>query len=300
MLAWLFGGLVTLLGGGLYARHWLRTRLAAPRLPVVGTPSSHGLAGRTVEIPTARGRRLAGWLLAGDATRGTAVICHGWGVNRCYMLPLARPLQAAGWQVLVFDARNHGVSDADSFSSMPRFAEDMDAALDWVRAEANATAGPLLAAGHSVGAAATLLSASRRRDLAGVISVSAFVHPEAMMRRWLAAHRIPQRPFGWLVLRYVEWVIGYRFAAIAPVNRIAHIPCPVLLAHGAADRVIPPADAEALAAAANPATTTLVWLPGGHDLRGALDAHWPRLRQFLTQLEQDWAASPPPIGQGTG
>ena len=54
MLAWLFGGLVTLLGGGLYARHWLRTRLAAPRLPVVGTPSSHGLAGRTVEIPTAR------------------------------------------------------------------------------------------------------------------------------------------------------------------------------------------------------------------------------------------------------
>jgi pimeloyl-ACP methyl ester carboxylesterase len=36
-------------------------------------------------------------------------------------------MQLAGFTVLLIDARNHGGSDADTFSSIPRFAEDLDA-----------------------------------------------------------------------------------------------------------------------------------------------------------------------------
>lgn len=284
MMAWMIAalGLAALLGWG--ARQWLHRSLAAPRRPVVGQPVDHGVVGHEVSIPTARGRRLSGWLLDGDPQRGRVVICHGWGVNRLFMLALARPLQAAGWQVLLFDVRNHGGSDSDSFSSMPRFAEDIDAAASWLRADDDGSEGPLVLVGHSVGAAATLLAAAWRDDVDGVISLSGFVHPERMMRRWLAARRIPFMPLGWVVLRYVERVIGYRFEAIAPVNVIGRIHAPLLIAHGRDDRVIPPEDAEALAQAADPANTQVVWLDGGHDPSEALSEQWPRLAGFLGQL----------------
>jgi len=268
---------------------WLRRNLAAPRRPVRGTPADYGVAAQSVQIPTQRGRWLSGWLLAGDPRIGRVVICHGWGVNRVFMLALARPLQQAGWQVLVFDVRNHGNSDDDSFSSMPRFAEDILAAVTWLRRNDTGDEGPLVVAGHSVGAAATLLAASWSDDIDAVISLSGFVHPARMMQRWLAARHIPYVPLGWLVLRYIEAVIGHRFDAIAPVTVIRDLSIPVLIAHGRQDTVIPPADAEALARAGPPATTWQVWLDGGHDLSDELAEQWPRLAGFLEQVRADTA-----------
>ena len=269
----------------------LRASLAAPRVPLAPGLVDHGAVGETVGIATRRGRRLVGWWLPGEG-RGTVVITHGWGANRELMLPVARPLQASGWNVLLFDARNHGESDADTFSSMPRFAEDTEAALDWLRARPGMGDAPVALLGHSVGAAAVLLAASRRDDVSAVVSLSAFAHPDGMMRRWLAAKRLPFFPLGWYVLRYVEWVIGHRFDAIAPVNTLPRVRCPVLLVHGRDDRVIPPSDAEHLHASRGSTPARLHLLPGDHDLRHHLEAELPALLAFLeTALAE--ASSPP-------
>ncbi|MCL7941687.1 lysophospholipase [Halomonas sp. ATCH28] len=267
----------------------LRISLAAPRVPVMRGLAEHGVTGERVTIPTRRGRTLAGWWLPG-AERGTVVITHGWGANRELMLPLARPLQAAGWNVLLFDARNHGDSDADSFSSMPRFAEDTDAALAWLRARPGMAEEPVALLGHSVGAAAVLLAASRRDDIAAVVSLSAFAHPDGMMRRWLAGKRLPFFPLGWYVLRYVEHVIGHRFDAIAPVTTLPRVRCPVLLVHGRDDVVIPPSDAEWLLASRGDTPAELRLLPGDHDLSQHIDEELPELLAFL---ETVWVAATP-------
>lgn len=278
---WLWWGL---LPAGLALLHLLhrrlRVNLAAPRVPIACSLEEHGVTGETVVIPTRRGRRLAGWWLPGQ-DRGTVVITHGWGANRELMLPLARPLQAAGWNVLLFDARNHGESDADSFSSMPRFAEDTEAALAWLRARPGMADAPVALLGHSVGAAAVLLAASRRDDIAAVVSLSAFAHPDGMMRRWLAGKRLPFVPLGWYVLRYVEHVIGHRFEAIAPVTTLPRVRCPVLLVHGRDDTVIPPSDAERLHASRGDTPAELRLLPGDHDLSRHIDAELPELLAFL-------------------
>ena len=258
----------------------LRISLAAPRVPVMCGLAEHGVAGETVTIPTRRGRTLVGWWLPGQG-RGTVVITHGWGANRELMLPLARPLHAAGWNVLLFDARNHGDSDADSFSSMPRFAEDTEAALAWLRRRPDMANAPVALLGHSVGAAAVLLAASRRDDIAAVVSLSAFAHPDGMMRRWLAGKRLPFVPLGWYVLRYVEHVIGHRFDTIAPVNTLPRVRCPVLLVHGRDDEVIPPSDAERLLASRGDTPAELRLLPGDHDLSQHIDEELPELLAFL-------------------
>ncbi|SHE80667.1 Alpha/beta hydrolase family protein [Modicisalibacter ilicicola DSM 19980] len=276
--------LSTLLLGGAGLLHLfhrrLRVSLAAPRVPVERSLAEHGIEGETVSIPTRRGRTLVGWWLPADG-RGAVVITHGWGANRELMLPLARPLQAAGWKVLLFDARNHGESDDDTFSSMPRFAEDTEAALAWLRRRPGMAEEPVALLGHSVGAAAVLLAASRRDEIAAVISLSAFAHPDGMMRRWLASKRLPFFPLGWYVLRYVEHVIGHRFDAIAPVTTLPRVRCPVLLVHGRDDSVIPPSDAECLHAHRGGAFVELRFLPGDHDLSQHIDDELPQLLAFL-------------------
>ncbi len=266
----------------------LRRSLRAPRIVEAASLAQLGLSGREVRLPTLHGKHLFGWLLAGnDQTPAPAVIVlHGWGANAEMMLPLARPLQAAGFSVLLIDARNHGSSDADTFSSMPRFAEDLDTAIDWLKRQTEAIPDQIAVVGHSVGAAAALLSASRRYDLAGVISLAAFAHPATMMRRWLAAKGMPYVPLGWYVLHYVQHVIGLRFDAIAPLNTITRVSCPVLLVHGADDSTIPVADAYALFGRRPNDTVQLRVYPGEHDSTDELERHCDELVDFLRGVFQ--------------
>lgn len=267
----------------------LRRGLRALRVVESASLAQLGLSGRAVRLPTQRGKQLFGWLLPGFGNQPAAavVVLHGWGANAEMMLPLARPVQAAGFTVLLIDARNHGASDADTFSSMPRFAEDLDAAIDWLKTQPEVLPGHIAVIGHSVGAAAALLSASRRRDLAGVISLAAFAHPADMMRRWLATKGLPYFPLGWYVLHYVQHVIGHRFDAIAPLNTLPRITCQVLLVHGADDSTVPVSDAHAIFARRPSERVQLRVLPGEHDATDELERHTDELIAFLHSAFQD-------------
>ena len=167
---------------------------------------------------------------------------HGWGGDATNLLDVADHLHANGWHVLLPDARSHGLSDTDDFSSLPRFAEDIDASIAWLQSTVHirpSYKGELLLVGHSLGGAGVILSASRRTDVSAVVSISAFSHPEQVMRRWLAGHLLPYWPIGWIINRYIEKVIGFRFDDIAPIARLKNVTCPVLLIHGLQDDVVP-------------------------------------------------------------
>ena len=246
--------------------HAIGASLAAPRIRETETPAARGLAFETVRIPTANGKQLHAWLIpAAAAGRAPAVvIVHGWGGNAQMMLPLAAPLHRAGFATLLIDARCHGLSDGDSFASLPRFAEDASHACDWLAARAEIDPRRIALLGHSVGAGAVLLAAARRGDIAAVVSVAAFAHPQEMMGRWLAGRRLPAIVTRY-ILRHVERTIAHRFDDIAPLRSIARLNCPVLLVHGEQDTVVPPADAHRIHAAARPGTVELLTLPGDHE-----------------------------------
>jgi uncharacterized protein len=248
-------------------RHWLHRGLT-PAVDTTGpTPASLGLNAEEVWLPSAHDSRLFAWYLPSRdrAPAPAAVLMHGWGGNASQLLSAARALHNAGFAVLLPEARNHGRSSHSDHSSLPKFAQDLDAALDWLAAAPGVDAGRLVALGHSLGAAATLLVASRRPGLAAAVSVSAFAHPEWVMRRWLAARRVPYWPLGWLVNRYVESVIGARFNTIAPLATLPQARCPVLLVHGKQDTTVPPSDAHALVSRQGAARARLLVLDGGHE-----------------------------------
>lgn len=259
--------------------------LRAPRVLHTTTPADFGLEARTVRILGRSGKTLFAWFIpaAGNAEAPAVLVMHGWGSNASMMLPVAGPMHAAGYSVLLMDARCHGESDDEEFTSLPRFSEDIEAGLAWLKQQPGLGSSPLAVVGHSVGAGAALLSASRRDDLCAVVSISAFAHPREVMRNYLAAYRIPYTVVGWYVLRHVQNVIGTRFENIAPINTVVHARCLVLLVHGTEDETVPFNDARRIHAAAPAGVAQCVAIPGGHDLSQSLPDHGGQVMHFLNQ-----------------
>jgi len=270
---------------------FIRLAYRAPRIQAQSTPEDLHLPFQEIRIPTENDKHLFAWFipLPEDSGSGPAVaVMHGWGSNAGHMLPFASLLHNQGYAVLLLDARNHGQSDTDGYSSMPRFAEDLEHALDWMRQQPRINPRRVFLLGHSIGAAAVLLLASRRQDLAGVVSISAFAHPVEVMRRQMQSHHIPYVPIGWLVLRYIQRIIKADFDDIAPCNTIRRITCPVLLVHGEKDKVVPPADAQKIYTHRPDDRVELLLLPkAGHDSRRAITSHGEKLIAFLQQKTPD-------------
>jgi alpha-beta hydrolase superfamily lysophospholipase len=256
----------------------------APRRIDLNSPADYGLAYEEIHIRTTAGKRLFAWWLPLAEPAPTLIILHGWGGNAALMLPMALPMHRAGMNILLLDARNHGRSDSDSFSSLPRFAEDAGAAVDWVKAHGSDPRKRVALLGHSVGAGAVLFEASRRDDIAAVISIAAFAHPEWMMRRYLARFWMPGFCKSW-ILSYVEWVIGYRYTEIAPMNTACRVQCPVLLVHGTADETVPVTDARAIRDHCPGKKPELIFIEGGrHDSVEDVEHHADRLVAFLQKI----------------
>lgn len=270
-----------------YLAHVLILRgLRAPRLPHLQSPADQGYRCSEVRLPTARGQLFA-WFVPANSTGPSpaVVVMHGWGANASLMLPALEPLHAAGYSVLLVDALCHGQSDGAAFTSLPRFADDIASGLDWLQQQPSVDSAHLAIMGHSVGAGAALLCATRRRDVRAVISMSAFAHPQDIMRSFLREARIPYPVVGWYVMRHVQRVIGARFDDIAPVNSIRQLHCPVLLVHGTEDSVVPVSDLHRLMQAGAAGQVQCLCVRGGHDPSATFEAaDLQALTGFLQQV----------------
>ena len=266
----------------------------APAATLEGSqPQAHGLRAQTVRIPAARGLSLFAWFVPARASgpRPAVVLLHGWCGNASNLLLAAQALHRSGFAVLLMESRNHGRSDRDDHSSLPRFAEDLDSAIDWLKALPCVDNTRIVALGHSVGAAAVLLSASRRDDLAAVVSIAAFAHPEQLMRRWFALRYVPYWPLAWLINRSLERVIGASFDDIAPVNTVKKARCPVLLVHGRQDMIVPVTDAHRIWKRGSTPSVTLIERDGSHEGFDDPDGITGDILEFVENALREGSAS---------
>ncbi len=238
-----------------------------PRAKSELDPSSLGLAFESVRFPTAGGKSLHGWWIpSGNGAAPVLVLVHGWGRNAARMLPYIEMLHPAGYDLLAFDARHHGESDADGYASMPKFSEDIRAAVEEVRRRRPEIQG-VGVLGLSVGGSAAIHAAAHDERIRAVATVGAFAtpaDPRATLGRWwwILGPGLP------LAFRMVERRIGLHFRDIAPERHIGRASARFLLIHGAADSVIPISHARRLEAAG--AGRARLWLLPG---RGHSDPH---------------------------
>jgi pimeloyl-ACP methyl ester carboxylesterase len=295
---WLLVAVAALVGYQLLVLLALLVAWRTPRTVPVRSPGDLGMVFEDIRFPTVGGKTLHGWWIpAGKAGAPAAILVHGWGRNVERMLPYVEQLHPAGYDLLAFDARQHGLSDRDGFASLKKFSEDLRAAADEVERRRNSRMDRLGVVGLSVGGGAAIHAAAHDRRLRAVVTVGAFAHPaEAMMPhglwRRLMAPGLP------LALRFVELRVGARLDDLAPEANITRASASFLLVHGEDDSVVPVAHARRLARAAGDRAELWV-MPG----RGHSDPHlepgFPaRLRAFLrTHLTP---APPGDGGQGSG
>ena len=189
---------------------------------------------------------------------------HGARWNVTGSAPRIRRMQELGFSVLAVDYRGFGKSDT-SVPSESLAVEDAQAAWAWLAAHHPNQ--PRYIFGHSLGGAIAIELATRVNDEHGTIVEGTFTSiPDVVSTmRW-----------GWLPL---NGLITQRFES---VKKVAHIGSPLLVVHGAQDRLIDPALGEKLfEAAAEPKAFVLVQ-GGSHHNTNALGQ--PQYREALAQL----------------
>ncbi len=239
--------------------------LHPPRKHFQETPADFGLTSKDLFVASSQhGPLIHGWWVsASKPTGGTVIICHGIGDERSTFLPDAVEFARAGWDTALLDLRGHGESTGSS--TMGVF-EDRD--IRAIRRElwVNGARPPFVLYGFSLGAVASLREAARDPEIAGVIADSAFCRIDATLGgpALLRAAGPLHDPLFRLAMWYGERFVGASLDEVRCDEAAGQFgDRPLLLIHGATDRVTPPSHSERIRAAAS--GPVVFWLIPGAD-----------------------------------
>jgi fermentation-respiration switch protein FrsA (DUF1100 family) len=235
----------------------------APAAP----PRARDLAIREVEIPTADGLRLRGWLARPEAAgeqRLPLLIYFGGNaeeVSGTAMLAGAVP----GWSLLTLNYRGYGGNPGSP--SEQNLSADALAIHDWALGRAEVDASRVIAFGRSLGSGLAVHLAAER-PLAGVVLATPFDSLRAVARR-----HYPFAPAS-LLLRH-------NFDAL---SRAPAIRAPLLVLAAGRDEVVPVSHARSLFAGWGGPKTWREFPSAGHNDLDADPGYWAAIAEFLTAL----------------
>jgi hypothetical protein len=250
-------GLVLILVASLLvAGGWgLQRRLIYFPEPSAVPPVSSMLPGaHEVRLHTSDGLELGAWLVppGGPSRDVTVLVASGNAGNRSLRAPLAAALSRAGMAVLLFDYRGYGGNPGSP--SEAGLALDVRAAHRYLTEDRRVPQGRLLYFGESLGAAVVTELAGEYPP-AGLLLRSPFVDLAAVGR----AH-YPYLPVGAL--------LRDRYPVAA---RLARIAVPTTVVCGTEDRIVPPDQSRAVAAAAGGLAVLVAVRGADHNDRALLD-----------------------------
>jgi pimeloyl-ACP methyl ester carboxylesterase len=226
------------------ARFVTRAGTRPPDMRLKDTPADSGIPFETVKFNAADGLSLSGWWIAPTHKNAVVLLTHGLFRNRVEMLSRAVALARAGYGALLYDSRNHGISQKAVVSLGFYEAHDVEGGMAYIRSRAGSSAAPpkIVLMGVSMGAVATLRAASESNGYSALILDSPF----ASIRETIADHswlffKLPSFTFPPFFLFWFQ-----RFAGIDVDQVNSHIamarvqPVPLLVIASQGDRRMRP------------------------------------------------------------
>lgn len=203
-------------------------------------------------------RQLTGYIWPNDGP--IVLLVHGWESNAGGMRGFVRPLLAAGYTVVAFDAPAHGRSQGRQTNIV-----DYGGALQTIIYQFGPVYGVVA---HSLGAATALLTLSQYPYLGvrRIVSIGAPARLRDILDTWVAFLGISNPAMQRMRQKVVDRV-GISLEALAVETAVSHLTIPGLIMHDRRDQIVAYANAEAIAR--NWQTATL-YTTEGLDHRGAL------------------------------
>ncbi|MGF1507510.1 MAG: alpha/beta hydrolase [Anaerolineae bacterium] len=228
-------------------------------------PDALGVHFRHVTLHTRDGLALSGRLSGEDGPRPTVVICAGLFGSMDGDTALVPPLVNAGFNVLQFDWRAHGMSAGQHTTLGLREVDDLLGAVDFLQARGVRRIGVL---GLSMGGAVALRAAARDPRIACGVADSPYVHLTDALEGVLKERiGLRLRPLVWLILRFAQLRLGnLPLAETSPLPAVEGVG-PVLYIFGTDDPLVPASDREAMYNKSGGPKS--LWLVEGAGHRGA-------------------------------
>ncbi|MFH1349368.1 MAG: alpha/beta hydrolase [Pseudomonadota bacterium] len=226
----LIAGLVIYLLTTLYLTYLVHQ---IPRSPVKEKPDW----GKVIDtrIPAINDGSIEVWRVEPEGdSKGIVVLAHGWSRNRDRMVGRAGIFGKMGFTTVMHSARDHGRSSPHRFMNAPRFAEDIEAVLNWVNE-------PVLLYGHSAGAAAAVIVTHRNPEKIKILFLEGCYAKtrEALFSLYSNYNRLFGLFFAPMVIFWMELFYRKGLDSISPAKLAAKIDLPVLIIHGENDKNFP-------------------------------------------------------------
>jgi pimeloyl-ACP methyl ester carboxylesterase len=207
--------------------------LQVPRQPVQDPPDW----GRVTDtrIPAADGGELEVWRIEPEGpSRGIVILAHGWSRNRDRMVKRARVFGEMGFTTVIHSARDHGRSSRNHFMNAFKFAEDIEAVLNWVGK-------PVLLYGHSAGAAGAVIAASQNPGkVAALFLEGCYARTKEALRSLYRNYNLAFGiVFGSMIVLWMDIFYRFRMDTVSPARLGPRLDIPVLIIHGENDQNFP-------------------------------------------------------------
>jgi uncharacterized protein len=273
-------------GSGTWLAYSRASDIVRPaRVQATRTPQAAGITDyQEVSFASTDGLTLRGWYI--PTQNGAVVIfVHGLGSNRGMFWDDVGILHRHGYGMLLFDLRNSGESDGEITTMGLQESRDVDGAVAFALSQPGVDADKVAVFGHSMGGATAILAAARNPAISAVIAQSAYTSLEdnisASIRQLTG---LPAFPFAPLVVFFGEQQSGMQIRQVRPVDDIGAIsPRPVLLVHGAQDKLVQVSNVYKLYEAAAQPKEIFVIENAGHGgfLQASPDEYEQRIINFL-------------------
>jgi fermentation-respiration switch protein FrsA (DUF1100 family) len=215
-------------------------------------PRDAGLPQENLLIETFDGLKLHCWFVQQQRARGTILFLHGVGDCKIAGVPFARSLYRRGFNVFLYDSREHGESEGYFCTYGFYEKHDVSAVISFLLSAKNGEIGKIGVFGTSMGGAVAIQAAALDHRISAVVAEASFTSLRTIFVDY--QKRIVKLP--WHFLRNVALVQSQKMAnfkarLVAPIEDIKRVRVPILISHGRNDSFIKVDYAQSLYDAAN-------------------------------------------------
>lgn len=254
------------------------------RMEIFLKPDDLGLPYENIILTTSDRKRLKGWLIYSEKSKGIIICLHGYPANKSDILPVVEFLYP-DFSLLLFDFRAHGESEGKVCYFGLKEYLDVKSAIDFIKNNEKTKNLKIGIWGYSFGGAVGIISASKYDEIKALVSDSSFANFPDMVKNYYKNLGPLKYIFSSFSIFLGKYVLRSDFRENSPENFIGNVKCPVLIIHSRNDEFVPFSHAKILYERCN-STKELYIVEGPHTGldRAYTDTYRKKVKNFFKRF----------------